>query len=290
MFGPGGSARDWDVYPGGWEMAEYYPSQAILVHEGVVFAHMFVYGPSLVAIDQYTGEMLWAKGPMAAIEEDEWLDRYQASPAGARGKIIVPVVHDDIRGLTHVSSTAELAAYETRTGKLLWRRWLSRITPLKITQSHYPRKIRIFSTTPLVKDGVVYHVTNAGVVAAVDEQTGEVRWMTRYPQDKTVMDNFAQPGRVWRNEAPIIRGKKLYVTPVDCPLLLCIDSETGRILWTARQDSDSNWPDYRKRKGYPHVWRMVGFSADGSLVLTGHDVVLLDPDTGELRWRARLSS
>jgi len=281
VFGPGGSSWDWDRYIGWHHVTSFYPSQAILVHDGVVAGHMFVYGPSLVAVDQYTGRLLWAKGPMAARTEDEWLDRYQAAPAPGRGMIVAPVVHDDIRGRSHISSSAELAAFETRTGKLLWRQKLSRISPLKITQSRYPRKIRILSTTPIVKDGVVYHVTNAGIVAAVDAQTGDIIWLTRYPQRKDVMDNFASLNKIdlWRNEAPLIRGGRLYVTPVDCHQLLCLDRETGKIVWTATKNQDSTWTE-RRPAGTGHLWYMAGFAADGKLCLAGKNFVFLDPDTG----------
>jgi len=282
-FGPGGSSFDWDRYTGGTRHY-YYPNQSILVHDGVVFAHMFVYGPSLVAVDQHTGRLLWAKGPMAATTEDEWLDRYQASPAAGRGMVVVPVVHDDIRGRSHISSTSELAAFETRTGKLLWRTKLSRISPLKITQSRYPRKIRILSSAPLVKDGAVYHVTNAGIVAAVDAQTGQVRWLTRYPQSKVVMDNFSSPGQIWRNEPPMVRGNKLFVTPADSPFLLAIHKETGRIVWVTTQSSDSGWPD-RGSKGFQQAWRMDGFASDGTLCISGREPVFIDPNTGKLSWK-----
>jgi len=116
------------------------------------------------------------------------------------------LVHDDSRGLSHISSSADLAAFEPRTGRLLWRTALARIAPLKVTQSRYPRKIRVFSTRPLLKDNVAYHVTNAGVVAAVDAQTGDIRWLTRYPQRQNVLDNLAKPGETWHNDAPLIRG------------------------------------------------------------------------------------
>ncbi|MFO7899303.1 MAG: PQQ-binding-like beta-propeller repeat protein, partial [Planctomycetota bacterium] len=288
VFGPGGSSFDWDRYrSGGWasrHRVDYYPDQSILVHDGVVLAHMFVYGPSLVAVDQHTGRLLWAKGPMAATSEEEWLDRYQASPAGARGMVVAPVVHDDIRGRTHISSSAELAAFETRSGKRLWQTRLSQISPLKITQSRYPRKIRVFSTTPLVKDGVVYHVTNAGVVAAVDARTGRARWLTRYPQKKQALDNLTGPGRVWRNEPPLVHGDRLYVTPVDSPFLLCLDKDNGRILWVATRDADSTWPA-RGHTRFPTVWRMIGLTTEGRLCLVGRDIVFLDPETGRLVWK-----
>ncbi|MCH7664209.1 MAG: PQQ-binding-like beta-propeller repeat protein, partial [Chloroflexi bacterium] len=131
-------------------------------------------------------------------------------------------------------------------------------SPLKITQSRYPRKIRIFSSTPLVKEGIVYHCTNAGVVAAVDARTGDIRWLTRYPQNKNALDNFSSPGLVWRNEPPLVRGNKLFVTPVDSSFLLCLDTETGRILWVTTRNRDSSWPD-RGARGFPNAWRMAGF-------------------------------
>lgn len=292
VFGPGGSSQDWDFSGYEWMNIStvFTPEQPVLVHDGAVFANMFVSGPSLVAIDQYTGLKLWARGPMAAQTEDEWLDRYQAAPAAGRGMIVVPVVHDDIRGRTHISSSADLAAFDSRTGKLLWRKTLTRISPLKITQSRYPRKIRILSSTPLLNEGVVYHCSNAGAIVAVDSQTGDIRWMTRYPQLNGVLDNFTPVPKAWRNTSPVVRGNKIYVTPVDCPFLMCLDKESGRILWTATQGADSNWGQHGKQRGYSQVWRLAGFSPDGQLILTGRDVVLLNPDTGTLVWAAQLHS
>jgi outer membrane protein assembly factor BamB/tetratricopeptide (TPR) repeat protein len=293
VFGPGGASYDWDRCGRGWASwdplgLEYDPRQSILVQDGVVLASMFVYGPSLAAVDEYTGRLLWAKGPMAAISEDEWLDRYQAAPAPGRGMIVAPVVHDDIRGLSHLSSSADLAAFETRSGKLLWRTTLARVAPLKITQSRYPRKIRILSTQPIIRDNVIYHISNAGVIGAVDAQTGDIRWLTRYPQKKTVLDNLASPAPVWDNDPPLIRGHRLYVTPVDCDNLLCLDTETGRILWTATNESDSQWKPPHGAPRFPRVRRMAGFTADGLLCLTGTDVVLLNAETGALVWYANL--
>jgi outer membrane protein assembly factor BamB len=291
-FGPGGVSRDWDFYHSGHGGRVYfYPRQSILVHDGVVFAHMFVYGPSLVAVDQNTGRLLWAKGPMAATTEDEWLDRFQCSPAGGRGVVITPVVHDDIRGRSHISSTAELAAYESRSGRLVWRTVVSRISPLKITQSRYPRKIRIFSTTPAIRDNVVYHCTNAGIIAAVDAQTGDIRWLSRYPQMRQVLDNFANPRTYWwRNVPPIVRGRQLFVTPVDCEFVLCLDTETGKILWTAKKDYDSLWCQPRSRPArYAGMWRMEGFTYDGLLALSGRDLAFLDPATGKLAWKMEMA-
>lgn len=266
-YGPGGTTFDWDKV-GGWRTA-FDPVQSILVHEGVVFASMFVYGPSLVAVDQYTGQKLWAKGPLAAQSEDDWLDRYQASPAAGRGMVVAGITHDDIRGRAHISSSADLAAFESRTGKLLWRTTIARVSPLKITQSRYPRKIRILTTSPVVKDGVVYHVTNAGAIVAVDAQTGRIIWLTRYPQNMGVLDNLNPMGRSWRNEPPLIRGNKLFVTPVDTGCgLMCLDKETGKIIWTIGANAG----------------RMNGFTPDGLLCLTEADVNFIDPETGKGVW------
>ncbi|MFO7899905.1 MAG: PQQ-binding-like beta-propeller repeat protein, partial [Planctomycetota bacterium] len=290
VFGPGGTARPWDRCRRGWDMADFAPNQSILVQDGVVCTNMFVYGPSLVAVDQYTGMLLWAKGPIAAQTEKEGLERYQACPAAGRGMVVAPVVFDDIRGRSHLSSSADLAAFETRTGKLLWRTTLARIAPLKITQSRYPRKIRILSSTPLLKEGVVYHVTNAGVVAAVDACTGRVRWITRYPQSRRVLDNLSHPGVLWSNEAPMIRGGRLYVTPLDCQFLLCLDTETGRILWEATRNSDSRWVERSRRQYSSTCWRMAGITSDDLLCVAGRDLAFLDPKTGRLAWHWRVAA
>ena len=135
---------------------------------------------------------------------------------------------------------------------------------------------------------MVYHTTNAGVVAAVDAQNGRIRWITRYPQSRSVLDNLSNPGSVWRNEPPLARGDKLYVTPVDSQLLLCLNKDTGRVLWVASRNADSTWPG-REQTRFQTVSRMVGFSSEGLLCLVGADVVFLAPETGRLVWKVGMN-
>jgi outer membrane protein assembly factor BamB len=130
---------------------------------------------------------------------------------------------------------------------------------------------------------VVYHVTNAGLVAALEVRSGEVIWLTRYPQNIGILDNLRKLPSVWRNERPLLRGEKLYVTPVDSDHLLCLDRTTGKILWAVSRSVDSGqWESRRSGRRFPGVWHMAGFGADGTLCLTGSDLVFLDPDTGKL--------
>jgi len=280
-YAEGGLVWDFErLGTGRWSAYEYYPYQDLAVHDGMVYTFIVKGGPSLVALDLTTGERRWAAGPMAAASKSELDDRYAARPAVGAGRVFATVVHDDIEGDAHLSSTVAVAAFESRSGKLLWRRTLCRLTPSKFTISRTRRKIRIFASPPVYANGVVYASTNAGVFAAVDADTGEVRWITRYDHKPVMLDALELP-EIHRdkifctNTAPIVVGPHLLAMPVDnSASLYCLDRFTGKVRWCQVGEGSA-----LRLIG---VWRgqvVVG----GSQVLSGWDIA-----TGEPRLNLKL--
>ena len=277
----GGLVWDFEkVGTGRWSAYDYYPYQDLAVYDGMVYTFIVKGGPSLVALDLTTGERRWAAGPMAAASKSELDDRYAARPAVGAGRVYATVVHDDVEGDAHLSSTVAVAAFESRNGKLLWRRTLCRLTPSKFTISRIRRKIRIFCSPPVYKNGVVYACTNAGVFAAVDADTGEARWITRYDHKPVMLDALVLPDMhrdklFCTNTAPIVFGLYLLAMPVDnSSRLYCLDRFTGKVLWS--------------RVGEGQALRLVGVwkgqvVVGGSQALSGWDI-----PTGEPRLSLKL--
>ncbi len=75
----------------------------------------------------------------------------------------------------------------------------------------------------------VVYASHAGAVIALDAATGRRAWAYRYPS-APVLTPGGNP--VPRDLAPALyAGGRLYVAPADYDRLLCLDPETGRLLW-----------------------------------------------------------
>ena len=282
---------------------DQYPMENLLVQDGLVVTPMHKIGPSLLAIDERTGELRWAHGPIAASTAREARMRFETAPAGGPGLVFAPYVVDNIEGHTHTDSEFGLMALDSTTGRVQWDRTLSRLPPGEFAVRYTARRrnlIRSFLSPPLYHEGTVYLVTNAGVVVALDARSGRTKWLIRYPYFHGVHDATRRFSGVrarknpygapfpmlWFNQRPLIVGERLYITPVDSPLLLCIDRQTGRILWSRLKGWPGGWRGHRSG-GY--TW-MLGPTREGHLVLVhskrGDIVHLVDGRTGELLWQA----
>jgi outer membrane protein assembly factor BamB len=289
-----------------WDERQY-PQERVLVQDGLVFTVVSKGGPSLVALDEVTGQLKWAYGPMVAGTEEEARMRFETAPAGGPMTVYAGYVLDNIEGETHTDTEYGLMAFESTTGRLRWRRRLCRLAPGKFAAGFAERRrnrIRSFVSPPLYHQGTVYHTTNAGAVVAVEALSGRVKWLARYPYHPHVHDATRQFGRggdivrhgiirfrphspmFWYNQRPLVVGERLYVLPVDTPFLLCIDRRSGKVLWS-------------KPKGTIGTAYLLGPIASGDLVFvyTGRrkkirgtnspaPVQLVDPETGKTTWQS----
>src|ERR1700686_1062285 len=85
--------------------------------------------------------------------------------------------------------------------------------------------------TPLVSNGILYAITNWGVVFAVDARTGKERWRWDPEVNQTAVRPKICCGVVNRGLA-IYQG--MIFAPVIDGRLLALDAETGKVLWEAR--------------------------------------------------------
>lgn len=276
--------------------ARMYPHEGILVRDGLVFTPMYKIGASLVAIDEVTGQVKWAYGPIAASNEEEARMRFESAPAGGARTVFATYILDNIEGRTHSDTEYGVIAFEARTGRIAWRARLCRLMPGKFTAGFANRirnRIRSFSSPPLYHQGTVYVTTNAGAIAALDAVSGRIKWLMRYPYWPHIHDATRQFGKTrsgvytdgswrphhpmfWFNQRPLLIGERLYVVPVDTRLMLCLDRRTGKVLWSRAKRSS----------GFTHF---MGAAKTGELVMVnnGREVELLDPATGKANWRFR---
>ena len=141
-------------------------------------------GILLQSLDQVTGQMKWAYGPMIAADFDEAHMRFECAPAAGPRTVYAGYILDNIAGDTHVDTEYGVIAFESATGKIWWRRAVCRLRPEKFAGGFartIRSRLRSFLSPPLYHEGTVYYCTNAGVITALDALSGMIKWAIRYP-------------------------------------------------------------------------------------------------------------
>lgn len=225
----------------------WHGNEDVLVDEGSIYANVRTRGnaASLVVLDSVTGNLRWAAGPVKPRNEQDLTTCYDAPPVAGRLAVYAPWICNEDREGGNLATRAGLAAFDKETGNLLWRRELCDVTPNATTQER--RHIRLVSSPPLLHEDTLYHVTNAGVVAAVDVVSGSTRWLMRYPhvwnadgRDAHDELHYGWGGHTnfggsrttkFDNRAPLLKDGRLYVAPFDSENFLCLDPATGKVLW-----------------------------------------------------------
>ncbi len=278
-----------------------YTHEDVLVQDGMVFTSIYQSGPTLVALDEISGQMRWAYGPMVATSQEEANMRFEAAPAGGPMTVFAGYIQDNIAGDTHTDTEYGVIAFDSVTGRIRWKKRLSRLRPGLFEAGSVRRRNRIlsFASPPLYNEGTLYYTTNAGAIAALDALSGRIKWIMRYPyyahdrnhavHDATrqfgegggsVAGAYVYPHRpmFWYGQQPLLIGEDLYVLPVDSKFMFKLDRRTGKVRWTSQ-----------KRGGTAHF---LGPLPSGELVMASSGrsgrrgdkgpMVLLDPETGEV--------
>lgn len=191
----------------------------------------------------------------------------QASGLANDGAVVfdgAPLVDGDnvFIALTRVDAMhyASVACLDRLTGKPKWRTLVCEAT-LETDDGGAPmRNLLTYA------DGVVYYGTNLGAVAAIDGESGKLRWVATYPRGRRGGPRFAPTLAPDLNPAVYQQGR-LFVAPSDAAGVYCFDAAAGRKLWEARVP----------------VQHILGVGR-GVLVVTGDRVWGIDIVTGKLKW------
>jgi len=275
--------------------ARMYPMEELVVMDGMVYTNVFKAGPSLVALDLTTGQLRWASGRMAPATRADMRMRYEAAPAIGPRTVYAGYVKDDIEGDTHIDTAYGLRAFDAATGRVLWETEICRLAPGKFTTGvavAHRNRIRSFTSPSVLHQGILYHNTNAGAIAALNARSGRIEWVMLYPYWPAIHDATRPYGSrpwwlrgphlplrptSWLNQRPLVLGDRVIVAPVDSPCLMSIDRATGKVAWT------------HGRTGGGHAY-MLGPTGTGELILAfsgrSGSVQLLDPKTGKITWKS----
>lgn len=148
-------------------------------------------------------------------------DRPAKKPAVFEGP---PVVHE---GRVYIAQTrfepaavATIACYDADNGAVRWRQDVCQIQDFQALPRHH--------LLTLAGSNVVY-CSHSGAVVAVDAVSGRRAWAFLYPSRGDLWtDGKPSP----RDLAPAVHaGGRLYVAPTDYGRILCLDPDTGRLLW-----------------------------------------------------------
>lgn len=76
--------------------------------------------------------------------------------------------------------------------------------------------------------GQLVYCTHTGAIVAVDPWNGRTLWAVRYPSHPAAPDGEPSP----RDLAPCVADDgRVFVAPLDCDRLYCLDTFTGQVLW-----------------------------------------------------------
>lgn len=175
-------------------------------HRGAVF--LVTITNELLALDEATGERLWG---FQSFEETARI-LSSASPAAAGDLVVAPF------------SSGEVVAFLSNSGRPVWNDTLSRSANLTALAT-----LNDIAGSPVIDRGLVYVVSHAGRLTAIDIRTG---------------------GRVWESpiaglQMPWVAGEYLFVVSIDGELV-CLSRTEGAIIWITQLQRYQN---EKKKKG-----------------------------------------
>ncbi len=190
-------------------------------------------------------------------DDDGW--QFEGAPVTDGVRLFIGMRRSGVR------SQAYVACYDILSGRRCWRRKISAAE----TQAHGQVE-EITSNLLTLSEGTLYYNTNLGVVAALDEFDGDVKWITRYP--RTGPGGLAS-GAIhhFRDLNPCLSWRGIvFVAPADFRGMFALDANTGQVIW-----ENSHAGDAVHLLGVGH----------GNLIASGSQLSWFDAHTGQLRNR-----
>ena len=159
-----------------------------------------------------------------------------------------------------------IAAFERCSGKLLWR-----TMPLAAGMIEGAGDANLVSHQLLsYSAGTVYLNTNLGVIAAVDVNDGDVKWLARYPRSQVGDAAYPESQRFrYRDLTPCLVDRDVvYCAPADRAEIMALDATTGDLLWSTIPEHSAD---------LVHLLT----ARDGELIAAGDRLVWFDMASGK---------
>jgi outer membrane protein assembly factor BamB len=223
-------------------------------------------GGTLVAVRNnrdVEGKLLWFRQaheielPRRANEPDRLEAAYEGTPVADADRVYIALTEAATETWVYV------ACLDAETGRTIWVRYLGNASSA-FDQMRQTTLGTEMGQRLLTLDGqTVYYQTNMGALAALDADTGAVRWLSTYP---TPDQNPTEPLHRGLNPA-IAHGGFVIVAPDDAPEIFAFDSASGELVW--------------KTEPIAEIKHLLGV-AQGHLFATGNHLFTFDVKTGRL--------
>lgn len=162
----------------------------------------------VVALDQGTGEEKWN---FQSFEETARI-LSSASPAAAGDLVVAPF------------SSGEVVAFLADSGRPVWNDTLARNTQLTALSA-----LNDIAGSPVIDRGLVYAVSHAGRLVAIDIRTGQRAW----------------EAPIASLQMPWVAGEYIFIVSIDGELV-CLSREDGAVVWVSQL---KRYDNAKKRKG-----------------------------------------
>ena len=217
-------------------------------------------GPNRDGISQEKGlSKSWPENGPPIAYHVKGLGKGMASVTIADGKLVTMGNFD---GKTHV------VCRNQTNGELIWN---TPFTPAKQDPNCSP--------TIDIESGLVFALSNDGVLVCCKLANGEKVWQKSFTEDFG-----GKIESVWGySESPLVDGNKLLCTPgaKDC-MVAALDKKTGDTIWKGKG------PDGKLKgndgAGYSSIIVSQAVGVKQYVQLIGHGIVSYDADSGELLW------
>jgi outer membrane protein assembly factor BamB len=208
----------------------------------------------LVALDALAeGKEVWRE----RLEEPDTV--FEGAPAVVGSRLYVATR----RGGSMIGSI--LRCYDWQRDQLVWERLVCEAPQT----GRYSDFLDGSQGLVTVAEGAVFYVSNLGAVAALEADTGEIRWIWTYPR---VLVPYRSGGAPC-NPAVYHNGR-LFVAPEDSSQITCLDAATGRVLWQTP-------PGQNEPGRLDYLLGVVG----GKLIALGRQVVAYNVEHGGVEWQ-----
>jgi cellulose synthase operon protein C len=213
-------------------------------------------GDHILGLDLRREGLLTFRSPR---QEGSW--SFDGAPVSDGRRVYVAMRHSD------VTPHAYVACFDAATGTQKWRTSIGAAdTPANGAGDEITHNL-----LTLVENRIYFN-TNLGLVAALDADSGDICWITRYDRlaGKVLLRGSAGPLHFDRDPSPCVyHDGLLYAAPSDTPAILAIDAETGKTAWEQKQ--------------LPDALHILGVVAT-HLIVEGERIASVDVATGHVNW------
>jgi hypothetical protein len=220
------------------------------------------------------GQTLWSVGGEKGDSEPQLAGYFFLGP---------PLPHEQkLFVLAEKDGTIRLCALDAASGRLEWTLAIAQLEAGILTD---PVR-RLAGACPSMSEGILVCPTSAGAVAAVDPVTRSLVWGYQYPLSQTLADRNPvglvlpngrmQPlhrtgaNRTVRDAAAVQAAGKTLLLPVEADHLLCLDTATGRLIWSCARGE---------------MQAILGITADKVILSGGQKLYAQNLQTGRPAWR-----